>query len=85
MSKDLFRDWLYRNLLPVILGNLIGGGFFLACVYWFLYIAEDRFTVDHMRHNNRNQVLEEQQGSIVADQVIDKMQEAALKGGVQVR
>jgi formate/nitrite transporter len=78
-----YGDWLYRNLLPVILGNLIGGGFFLACVYWFLYIAEDRFTVDHMRHNNRNQVLEEQQGSIVADQVIDKMQEAALKGGVQ--
>lgn len=71
--------------MPVILGNIVGGGFFLGALYWFLYIAEDRFTLDHAKHNNRNLVLEEKQAAIVADQVIDKMQQAAAQGGAQVR
>lgn len=27
-----------KNLLPVTLGNIVGGGFFVAFVYWFVYI-----------------------------------------------
>jgi len=33
-----YGDWLYRNLLPVCLGNIIGGGLFFGCLYWFLYL-----------------------------------------------
>jgi len=29
---------IYGNLLPVTLGNIIGGGFFVGAVYWFVYL-----------------------------------------------
>ena len=33
-------DWLalMRNLLPVTLGNVIGGSVFVALVYWIVYL-----------------------------------------------
>jgi formate/nitrite transporter len=31
-------SFLMGNLLPVTLGNLIGGGFFVGAVYWFVYL-----------------------------------------------
>ncbi len=33
------------NLLPVTLGNIVGGGVFVAAVYWFVYIKNGRSTV----------------------------------------
>lgn len=33
-------DWgqfLFRNLLPVTIGNIIGGAFFVGALYWYLY------------------------------------------------
>ncbi|MDR3230506.1 MAG: formate/nitrite transporter family protein [Synergistaceae bacterium] len=35
-----FLDWgsfLTRNLLPVTLGNIVGGGLFVGLIYWFIY------------------------------------------------
>jgi formate/nitrite transporter FocA (FNT family) len=32
-----WSDFLVGNLLPVTLGNIIGGAFFVGVVYWFLY------------------------------------------------
>ena len=32
------NSFLLRNLLPVTLGNIIGGGFFVGAVYWFVYL-----------------------------------------------
>jgi formate/nitrite transporter FocA (FNT family) len=29
-----------RNLLPVTLGNIIGGAFFVGAVYWFVYLKK---------------------------------------------
>lgn len=29
--------FLWHNLLPVTLGNLIGGGLFVATIYWYIY------------------------------------------------
>ena len=29
---------LLRNLIPVTLGNIVGGGFFVALVYWAIYL-----------------------------------------------
>lgn len=29
---------LIKNLLPVTLGNIVGGGFFVGLVYWFVYL-----------------------------------------------
>lgn len=30
-------QFLVKNLLPVTLGNIVGGGFFVGTFYWFLY------------------------------------------------
>ena len=30
------------NLVPVTIGNIIGGGFFIGAVYWFTYLRKDR-------------------------------------------
>ncbi len=31
-----------RNLVPVTLGNIVGGGFFVATLYWFAYIRKPK-------------------------------------------
>lgn len=33
---------LIKNLLPVTLGNIVGGGFFVGLVYWFVYLRKQR-------------------------------------------
>ena len=35
-------DGLVTNLIPVTLGNIVGGGFFVGLVYWFVYLRRDR-------------------------------------------
>ncbi|MBU4404490.1 MAG: formate/nitrite transporter family protein [Candidatus Aminicenantes bacterium] len=34
--------FLVRNLVPVTLGNIVGGGFFVATLYWFTYIRKGK-------------------------------------------
>jgi len=34
--------FLIKNELPVTLGNIIGGGFFVATLYWFAYIRKSK-------------------------------------------
>lgn len=34
--------FLTKNLLPVTLGNMIGGGVLVAGVYWFVYLRATR-------------------------------------------
>jgi len=31
-----------KNLIPVTLGNIIGGGFFVATLYWFAYVRKPK-------------------------------------------
>jgi formate/nitrite transporter len=31
-----------KNLIPVTLGNIVGGGFFVATLYWFAYIRKPK-------------------------------------------
>lgn len=31
-----------KNLIPVTLGNIVGGGIFVAAVYWFVYIRSSK-------------------------------------------
>lgn len=38
LSKLTIPGFLINNLLPVTIGNIIGGGFFVAAVYWFVYL-----------------------------------------------
>jgi formate/nitrite transporter FocA (FNT family) len=34
--------FLVKNLVPVTLGNIVGGGFFVATLYWIAYIRKGK-------------------------------------------
>jgi len=38
LSNLTVFGFLVRNLLPVTVGNIIGGGLFVGAVYWFVYL-----------------------------------------------
>jgi len=42
LSLLTWRDFLLRNLAPVTLGNIIGGGILVGAIYWFAYAAGGR-------------------------------------------
>jgi len=33
---------IVRNLIPVTLGNIVGGAFFVATLYWVVYIRKGK-------------------------------------------
>jgi len=41
LSNLTFGDFFYRNLLPVTLGNILGGLIFVGFLYWFVYRTKD--------------------------------------------
>lgn len=38
LSNLNWGTFFINNLIPVTLGNIVGGGFFVAFIYWFVYI-----------------------------------------------
>ncbi|MBB4035626.1 formate/nitrite transporter [Dysgonomonas hofstadii] len=34
--------FFFQNLIPATIGNLIGGAFLVGCVYWYLFLKEER-------------------------------------------
>jgi formate transporter len=36
------RNFFLANLLPVTLGNIIGGGLIIGGIYWFVYLRKDK-------------------------------------------
>ncbi len=38
LSQLTVSGFLVNNLLPVTIGNILGGGIFVALVYWFIYL-----------------------------------------------
>ncbi|MFC1546758.1 formate/nitrite transporter family protein [bacterium] len=34
------NGFFVTNLIPVTIGNIIGGAFFVGCVYWFVYVKD---------------------------------------------
>jgi formate/nitrite transporter len=39
-----WETFFVNNLVPVTLGNIVGGGIFVAAVYWFVYIKSSKKT-----------------------------------------
>ena len=38
LSRLSIAGFIIHNLLPVTIGNIIGGGFLVAAIYWFVYL-----------------------------------------------
>ena len=41
-SKLTWGSFFVKNLLPVTLGNIVGGALFVGLVYWFVYLKKDK-------------------------------------------
>jgi formate transporter len=37
--------FLLNNLIPVTLGNIVGGGVFVGLLYWFIYLRPGTFSM----------------------------------------
>lgn len=33
--------YIWKSMIPALLGNIVGGGLFVAVVYWYLFLAAD--------------------------------------------
>jgi formate/nitrite transporter len=52
---------VFRNLIPVTLGNIIGGCFFVATLYWYIYLRVESRALDMIMELNTE--AEEDRGS----------------------
>ncbi|MGE4412946.1 MAG: formate/nitrite transporter family protein, partial [Candidatus Caldatribacteriota bacterium] len=34
--------FIFNNLLPVTIGNIIGGAFFVSTLYWYVYLRKTK-------------------------------------------
>lgn len=41
VSNLTWANFLFRNLVPVTLGNIVGGSLFVGVVYWWAYLHKD--------------------------------------------
>jgi formate/nitrite transporter FocA (FNT family) len=41
-AETLTLAGFVRNLVPVTLGNIVGGGVFVAAVYWLIYLRRPK-------------------------------------------
>ena len=49
LSNLTIYGFLVKNLLPVTLGNIIGGTFFVGIVHWFLFLRPSVIKVDQKK------------------------------------
>lgn len=47
-----WEAFFVKNLIPVTLGNIIGGGIFVGAVYWYVYIRSSKSLVKKIDINN---------------------------------
>jgi formate/nitrite transporter FocA (FNT family) len=39
-AEATWAQFFINNLIPVTLGNIVGGALFVACAYWFVYLRD---------------------------------------------
>lgn len=54
-----WTSFLLGNLVPVTIGNIVGGGGFVALAYWYVYIKNHRLEVATIKHIKRPEQTEE--------------------------
>jgi hypothetical protein len=55
--------YIWKSMIPTFLGNLIGGGFFMGAVYWYLYLAGSEVAI-HFDNTATDNAVYEQGGPI---------------------
>ena len=44
----------YKNIIPVTLGNIIGGTGLVGAAYWYIYLSEDESKTSNLKKTNNN-------------------------------
>jgi len=65
LTNLTWSGFIINNLVPVTLGNIIGGGFFVATLYWYVYLRPAARALDMIEELNpalrvRRRELEEE-------------------------
>jgi formate/nitrite transporter len=47
LSNLTIPGFVLRNLLPVTVGNMVGGAIFVGTIYWILYLRKNKEHGDH--------------------------------------
>ncbi|QSZ28578.1 hypothetical protein DSL72_003076 [Monilinia vaccinii-corymbosi] len=55
--------YIWKSMIPSLLGNIIGGGFFCGGVYWYLFLAHETVSI-HFDTVDANTAVYEQGGPI---------------------
>jgi formate/nitrite transporter FocA (FNT family) len=40
LANLTWGNFFIKNLLPVTIGNIVGGAFFVGTIYWYVYLKE---------------------------------------------
>ena len=46
LTNLTWSGFIINNLIPVTVGNIIGGGFFVATLYWYVYLRPEARALD---------------------------------------
>jgi formate/nitrite transporter len=52
LSNVTWGHFLWSNLVPVTIGNVIGGGLMVGAIYWFVYLRGERATEAEAAHSS---------------------------------
>ncbi|PQE28817.1 formate nitrite transporter family protein [Rutstroemia sp. NJR-2017a WRK4] len=58
------RYYIWKSMIPSLLGNIIGGGLFCGAVYWYLFLADGESIPIHFDYSPANTAVYEQGGPI---------------------
>ncbi|CAF4244092.1 unnamed protein product [Adineta steineri] len=45
-------NYILNVLIPVTLGNILGGGIFVGFIYWYLYSAKKSYNLNKLKLTN---------------------------------
>ncbi|KAI9649958.1 hypothetical protein NHQ30_002543 [Ciborinia camelliae] len=62
--------YIWKSMIPSLLGNIIGGGLFCGGVYWYLYLAHETVPI-HFDTTDANTAVYEQGGPIQRQATVD--------------
>jgi hypothetical protein len=49
--------YVWKGIAPALLGNIVGGGFFVGVIYWYLHLqGQDDITIDDHRYESIKRV-----------------------------
>jgi formate/nitrite transporter len=75
LSCLTWRSFFFHNLLPVTLGNIIGGAFFVGFLYWLIYRRKVKIKDEELKIEEIQALLETENS---VDDIIGKLEKYSL-------